>query len=196
MRKGINATHRHNRVRGVIAQFLRAYGAEVVEEKSITKDLRMDLAIYQEDGKELWIDLTVATVNSKTAASKDIKTIDKQAEQRKHKTYDHEARKQECEFMPLVFDVNSGMGQNASAVIERLSSLSNAPQDELHRAISLAIQVANGRMIAAARYYKRRCTNAAKRDRFTTSTTGEQESPASSDDAAKRPATASAAAAH
>ena len=165
-RKGYNATHRHNRVRTAIATTLRDCGVDVMEEVPITRDLRMDMVIMQDDGHELWVDVSVFATSSKTAQRMRIERLDATAEREKIKRYNDESGRQNSEFHPLILDVNGGYGNNAARVIARLAAVAGIEAHELMRAASFALQIGNGQIIAASRNYKARCLRQQSRARF------------------------------
>ena len=84
------------------------------EEVAITRELRMDLVINQDDGRELWVDVGVFASGSKTGASQTLDQQEGRAESRKITTYQRESDIQNTEFHPLIFDVNGGYGNNGA----------------------------------------------------------------------------------
>jgi hypothetical protein len=78
-RKGYNVTHRHNRIRAAIARVFREHGTDVQEEVKVTDDLRMNLVIFQDNNREMWVDLTVFTTDSKSNLKKAVEDLDSKA---------------------------------------------------------------------------------------------------------------------
>jgi hypothetical protein len=165
-RKGYNATHRHNRVRSAIATTLRDCGVDVSEEVAITRELRMDIVVRQDDGRELWLDLGIHATASKTGANRTVDQQGDRMESEKIRTYNQESDIQNAEFHPLILDVNCGYGSNAAKIIARLAAIAGIEAHDLMRAASFALQIGNGQIIAASRGYKARCDRQAARDRF------------------------------
>ncbi len=103
---------------------------------------------------------------SKSGANQTLEQQEGRAESRKITTYNNESDIQNTEFHPLIFDVNGGYGPNGAKVIARLAAIAGIEAHELMRAASFALQIGNGKIIAASRAYKARCHRQAARERF------------------------------
>jgi hypothetical protein len=150
-RKGYNVTHRHNRIRAAIARVFREHGTDVQEEVKVTDDLRMDLVIYQDNNREMWVDLTVFTTDSKSNLKKAVEKLDNKAHKIKEARYNTEAERQNAEFTALPFDVHGGFGSHSASVFARFGKIANASPDEFVRAAVYALQIGNGMILMAAR---------------------------------------------
>ena len=162
-RKGYNATHRHNRMRSAIARVLRDSGVDVMEEVSITSDLRMDIVVTQDCGKELWIDLTVFTTDSKTHAKKFVEDLEVKARKIKQAKYSDESEAQNAEFVALPFDVHGGIGAHGARTFRRLAAIARIPSNDIIRAAAFALHIGNGMILMSSRRYKRRVALASSR---------------------------------
>jgi hypothetical protein len=121
-RKGYNVTHRHNHIRSAIVPIFREHGTDVQEEVKVTDDLRMDLAIYQDNNREKWVDLTGFTTDSKSNLKKAVEELDNKTHTSKMARYSTEAERQNAEFTALPFNVHGGFGSHSASVFARFGA--------------------------------------------------------------------------
>jgi len=164
-RKSHNAATRHNRTRQAIATTLRQLGVDLQEEVAITRDKRMDIVIFNPDGSELWIDLTVFSTDSKTHRTKRRDVLEAAAERKKLATYADESGKQNCEFHALCFDVHGALSPKGTWLISRLAAMAGVASIDILRPATFALQIGNGMILENARGKKRQAAHGSRKVR-------------------------------
>lgn len=151
-------THRHDRVKMVLAEFLRRAGGFVLVEKSVDLDSsrRLDLVVTSSIGDH-HIDVSVVHPLAAAYCAKPEKAIEIREKQKMEK-YRADARAAGAVFCPAVVDVFGKFGAGMRQVVDLVGSIAaNLPHDpqkrlmqELGEALAFALQKGNVQSVVRA----------------------------------------------